>query len=336
MKLRTKEAQEYWQTFLVSVHKKYGIKDLGEPKWCLGLNIKITNDLIQVTQATMLQKSLEKLQLQDKNEYPPVHYPQKEKSKKDAENEESSSEELQEEKVPEDEHDYFRRLIGTLIYFSIMTRPDIAFAVNYLARRVANPTKTYIREAERVFQYLRATPNIGLTFRRNKTGQQPKLQVSAYADASFADDLSDRKSTYGYAVYLNNHLVHWTSRKQSIVALSTTQAEYIAMSEVAREVLWLNQLIQQLKFKIASPPIIYGDNIITINEINKKQTSEKAGKHISIRYHHIKDEVLQKTMRICWIESEKNIADLFTKRFGRQRFEQLRQLCFRDHGMPGD
>jgi len=333
---QTKEAQEYWQTFLVSVHKKYGIKDLGEPKWCLGLNIKITNDLIQVTQATMLQKSLEKLQLQDKNEYPPVHYPQKEKSKKDAENEESSSEELQEEKVPEDEHDYFRRLIGTLIYFSIMTRPDIAFAVNYLARRVANPTKTYIREAERVFQYLRATPNIGLTFRRNKTGQQPKLQVSAYADASFADDLSDRKSTYGYAVYLNNHLVHWTSRKQSIVALSTTQAEYIAMSEVAREVLWLNQLIQQLKFKIASPPIIYGDNIITINEINKKQTSEKAGKHISIRYHHIKDEVLQKTMRICWIESEKNIADLFTKRFGRQRFEQLRQLCFRDHGMPGD
>ena len=213
-----------------------------------------------------------------------------------------------------------------------MTRPDIAFSVNYLARRVAQPTKTNIREAERVFQYLKATPTTGLIFRKNRTGQVPKLQVSAYADASFADDLSDRKSTYGYAIYLNNHLVHWAARKQSIVSLSTTQAEYIAMSEVAREVLWLNQLIHHMQFRIAAPPILLGDNTITIGEINKKQTSEKAGKHISIRFHHIKDEVKRKSIEIRWIESERNIADLFTKRFGRQRFEQLKKLCFREEG----
>jgi len=139
-------------------------------------------------------------------------------------------------------------------------------------------------------------------------------------------------NAYGYAVYLNNHLVQWAARKQSIVSLSTTQAEYVAMSEVAREVLWLNQLLLCLKFPVSAPPIIFGDNQITIGEINKRQMSEKAGKHISIRYHHIKDEAERKTVQLLWIESEKNVADLFTKRFGRQRFEVLRRLCFRDEG----
>jgi hypothetical protein len=191
----------------------------------------------------------------------------------------------------------------------------------------------HIKEAERVFQYLKATPSVGLTFRKNKKKEIPKFHISAFADASFADDVADRKSTYGYAVYLNDHLIHWAARKQSIVSLSTTQAEYVAMSEVAREVLWLNQLLVCLKFPvIAAPPIIFGDNQITIGEINKRQISEKAGKHISIRYHHIKDEVQRKTVEIRWIESEKNVADLFTKRFGRQRFEQLRQLCYHEEG----
>jgi hypothetical protein len=192
--------------------------------------------------------------------------------------------------------------------------------------------KRNIAEAERVFQYLKATPSIGLTFRKNKTGQTRTIhwQISAFADASFADDLIDRKSSYGYAIYLNDHLIHWTARKQSIVALSTTQAEYIAMSEVAREVSWLNQLMKQLHFDVSSPPIIQGDNRITIDEIKKKQISEKAGKHLHIRYHHVKDEAQQKRIEIRWIESEKNVADIFTKRFGRQRFEQLRRLLFRE------
>lgn len=131
----------------------------------------------------------------------------------------------------------YRRLIGNLLYISQHTRPDITYGVNYLSRFQNNPTEEHYAGVKRIIRYLAGTPNYGLLFTRDNNED-----LYGYADASWGEDIEDRKSTTGYCFMVCGKIIQWRSCKQSIVAMSSCEAEYISLSETVREGRYIQSL----------------------------------------------------------------------------------------------
>jgi hypothetical protein len=192
------------------------------------------------------------------------------------------------------------------MYAAIVSRPDIAHAVNKLARYSSNPSQAHWNLAKRVLQFLYNMRNQCLLL----GGKEPKPY--AYADADFPGDNEDRKSTGGYAVFLGNSAISWSSKKQTTVALSSTEAEYVILSEATREVLWIRRFLQELGLEFNKPTTIYQDNLGTqAFALNSK--SPQRMKHIEVKYHFIISQIKDKSMDIVHMPTAQKTADIFTK-----------------------
>ena len=134
----------------------------------------------------------------------------------------------------------FQRLVGRLIYLS-HTRPDIAYAVSVISQYMHDPRESHMKRAFRVLRYLKGCPGRGLLFSQHNT-----FQVEGFTDADWAGSLDDRRSTSGYYTYVGGNLVIWRSKKQSVVARSSAEAEYRAMALGICELLWLQKLLKEL------------------------------------------------------------------------------------------
>ena len=183
--------------------------------------------------------------------------------------------------------------MGTLLYAAISTRPDIAFAVNQLTQHMQAPTVRDAQACDRVFRYLAGTKNLGLLFGRNARAER-SCAVSAYADADWGNDKTDRKSVTGWIAMINGDPVSWASKKQKVVAQSTCEAELYAEAAAINETKWLSGLLQELGLSRAEAPLIYGDNQ-SAQELSKNDIKSERTKHIDIKYHFIHDEVKQRT-----------------------------------------
>lgn len=220
----------------------------------------------------------------------------------------------------------YQQGVGTLLYLSNNTRPDLSFAVSKLAQKNQCPTVSDWNNFKHVLRYLVTTKHYKLVYR--KSGEA----IQVYCDADFAGDISDRKSRCGYVIKLACCPVSWFSKKQNCVALSTVESEYIAMCEVAKEVLWLKQLLLELgqnKF-IESPCIVNCDNQGAIGMSKKiDENMSERSKHISVRYHFCKELQSEGVVKFVYVESSNNIADIFTKALGDEETEFFcRQLGF--------
>ncbi len=138
---------------------------------------------------------------------------------------------------------------------STRARPDIGYSVSSAARFSAKPTKENWTAVKRIFRYLNGTVNLGLVYSKDK-----EQECQGYSDADWAGDLGDRKSTSGYIFKLSGGAISWRSKKQSCVALSTAEAEYIALASAAQESVWLQELLTSLKETKIKPTTIYEDN----------------------------------------------------------------------------
>lgn len=127
----------------------------------------------------------------------------------------------------------YREAIGSLLYLSTKTRPDLSYAVGYCSRHVENPSEKDLKNLKQIFRYLQGTRNIGICYKQNS-----EEDLIAYCDADYAGDTEDRKSTSGYVIYFCGGPVSWRSRKQPIVATSSTEAEYISAAECCRELIY--------------------------------------------------------------------------------------------------
>lgn len=202
----------------------------------------------------------------------------------------------------------YKELVGSLLYISTNTRPDITFAVSYLSRFLDKPTQELWTAGKRVLRYLKETQDQGLLYKRK--GNYTELQ--AYSDADWAADKTDRKSTSGCVIFQGANLVTWFSRKQSCTALSTAEAEYIAAAHAVSELIHVKGLLSEfLNHKIVSSHIFI-DNQSTIKLI-QNQVNTKASKHIAIKYHYIKDIINKKIVSISYVPTDENISDIFTK-----------------------
>ena len=203
---------------------------------------------------------------------------------------------------------------------STRTRPDIAFAVGNAARYCSQPSQTHWSAVKRILRYLNGTTALGLLYRPNDS-----RELCGYSDADWAGDSSDRKSTSGYVFMMSGSAVSWRSKKQSCVALSTAEAEYMALSSATQEGMWMRQLFASLvnEYKLSEPTTIYEDNQSTIC-MAKNNQSHGRSKHIDIKYHFVREQVEQQSIKLIYCKSEEMTADILTKGLLNYQFKKLR------------
>lgn len=212
----------------------------------------------------------------------------------------------------------FQRLVGSLLYLSICSRPDISYAALALSQFNSNPTRSHLLAAKGVLRYLASTVDYALEFpaptESLPQSVTPHIHACALSDADWASDSSDRKSISGYAFYFYGSLVSWSSTKQKSIAASSTESEYYALSHATREALWIRLFMTINGFPIPRPFPFLGDNQSTITIANDpSHVNSKRTKHIDVRYHFFREQITDGTLITVWVPTTDMIADIFTK-----------------------
>nr|GFA52144.1 copia protein [Tanacetum cinerariifolium] len=207
----------------------------------------------------------------------------------------------------------FRNMVGSLMYLTA-SRPDLVFVVFMCARYQAKPTKKHIEALKQVFRYLKRTINWGLWYPKDTV-----MALTAYADADHASCQDTRRSTSGSAQFLGDNLVSWSSKKQKSIAISTTEAEYIAMSGCCAQILWMRSQLTDYVFDFNKIPL-YCDNRSAI-ALCCNNVQHSRSKHIDICHHFIREQVERGVVEIYFVTTDYQLADIFTKALPRQRFE---------------
>ncbi|KAG6578252.1 Integrase catalytic core protein [Phytophthora cinnamomi] len=214
----------------------------------------------------------------------------------------------------------FREAVGALMHLMTSTRPDIAFAVGYVSRFMENPQVEHWIAVKRIFRYLQGTKSHGIRFSPGKD-----IDFQGYSDADWAGDLSDRKSTSGYLFQVAGGPISWGSKKQSSVSLSTSEAEYIALSLAIQEGKWVHKLLCEILVAAGgvTPELkIFEDNQSCI-KMTKNPVNHGRAKHIDIKYHHIRDEVKRGEVIVEYCETATMLADIMTKGLAGPRHKDL-------------
>ncbi|GJV18009.1 copia protein [Tanacetum coccineum] len=203
--------------------------------------------------------------------------------------------------------------IGSLMYLTA-SRPDLVFVVCMCARYQSKPTKRHLEAVKWVFRYLQGTINMGLWYPKDTA-----MALTAYADADHAGCQDTRRSTSGSAQFLGDKLVSWSSKKQTSTSISSTEAEYIAMSGCCAQILWMRSQLSDYGFAYNHIPL-YCDNKSAI-ALCCNNVQHSRSKHIDIRHHFIREQVEKGVVELYFVRTEYQLADIFTKALPRERFE---------------
>ena len=209
----------------------------------------------------------------------------------------------------------YRGMIGTLLYLTA-SRPDIMYSTCLCARYQAEPKESHLIAVKRIFRYLKGTPNLGLWYPRDSG-----FDLIGYSDSDFAGCKIDRKSTTGGCQLIGGKLISWTSKKQNSVSISTTEAEYVAAGSCCAQILWMRNQLADYDLQLSKVPI-YCDSTSAIAIANNPVLHSKT-KHIEIRYHFIRDHVMNGEVELHFIPTEFQLADIFTKPLDESRFNML-------------
>ena len=289
---------------------RFEMKDLGRLHYCLGIEILWRNDgTCSFNQSKYIENVLERFSMKDCK---PVSTPINSGTKLTKEMSPTTAEEISEMNVIP-----YRSAVGSLIYLVTGTRPDIAVAVGEVAKYSNNPGKQHWMAVKRILRYLKETVNLGINCDPDST------ELVGYSDADWAGDLDTRRSTTGYLFKFGNVPICWKSKRQPTVALSTAEAEYMALSMAVQTVIWIRKLLKDFYIASENPTIIYEDNqgciAMAKNPVNHERT-----KHIDIRYNFVREKVEDKTIVVKYLETGEMLADILTKGLPR---EQHRKLC---------
>lgn len=211
----------------------------------------------------------------------------------------------------------FREAVGCLQYLSVATRPDIAFAVALVSRALCKPTTDDWKRVKRIYRYLRGTSDVGLLYRSNV-----QTTFSVFSDADHAGDEKTRRSTSGMVSINSCAAITWWSRLQHSVAISSTEAEYVAASEAANELVWLKLLFKEL-IEYDGTPSMYVDNQSAIKLAQNPQHHRRS-KHIDVRFHSIREKVERGVLKLEYVPSSEQTADILTKPLTSVVFMNLR------------
>jgi hypothetical protein len=287
--------------------KRFDMKDLGEIHYCLG--IQVIRDrkkrTIQLGQAKYIENVLKRFRMEDCK---PIGTPLDTNSKLTKAMAPKSDAEIEEmQSIP------YQSAVGSLMYAMLGTRPDIAYVVGALSQYCSNPGPAHWNAIKRVFRYLKGTINYTLRYEGNN-----KDRLVGFCDADWAGNVDDRRSTTGCAFIIAGGAVSWNSKKQATVALSSTEAEYMAATQATKEAIWLRKILTDLGYTQDQPTVIYGDNQSCI-ALTKNPTYHARTKHIDIQHHFVREKVEDGTIKLVFCGTEDMAADVLTKGLSRDK-----------------
>jgi len=281
----------------------------------MGISQNPEDNSIKLFQTAYIDSLLKKHGLQDAN---PVSTPLDPNIKLDLNPNESSDPEMQGE-ISEGVSTGYATLIGSLMYLAIGTRPDIAYSIQCLAQFTQNPKPVHWTAVKRIFRYLKGTRTLGITY--DGSNELNTNELNIYCDADWASD-SDRKSISGYVITLAGGAVAWSSKKQSTVALSTAEAEYVAATHCAKQVIWHRSLLNEAEMPPPSTSTIFSDNQAAVSIAHHPEHHART-KHINIAHHFLRDLVQNGTLDLVYINTGYNLADIFTKSLSKAIHQDL-------------
>jgi hypothetical protein len=217
-------------------------------------------------------------------------------------------------------------LVGSLMYTSTSVRPDITYATHSVSRFMSKYSKEHINAAKRILRYLIDKTAYGLIYKSNINDSSTtsindlQLNIEAYSDADLAT--APNKSTSGYVIMINDCVVSWAAKKQTIIATSTAYAEIIANYDTICELNWITDFISELNINYVKPVVLYCDNQAAV-EFSKHDTNHSRSKHIAIKYYYVKEQVDQGVVTLRWISTKDQIADIFTKALTKNQHQLL-------------
>ncbi|XP_062703556.1 uncharacterized protein LOC134286011 [Aedes albopictus] len=213
-------------------------------------------------------------------------------------------------------HDYMS-LIGGLLYVAVHTRPDISVSVSILAQKSSCPNAQDWTEAKRILRYLNATSNHKLQLGASSEGLQ------MFVDADWAGNARDRKLNSGMILRFGGGPISWCSRKQTCVALSSTEAEFVALAEGCQELVWTKRLLEEIGEATKESVSVFEDNQSCIKLVESDRI-ERRSKHIDTKFFFVRDLQEKDEIRLQYCPKETMLADLMTKPLQRVRLERLR------------
>lgn len=316
--IATSDSKEALESTRIKIGRHFELKDLGGAKQYLGIDIERIDGEIFISQKTYINSIVEEAGLENAKEskFPlDTGYFKAEET--------ATQEQL---KLLESNSEY-RKLIGMMLYLVINTRPDVAASIAILSKRVEHPRVLDLCELRRVIRYVKGTRDLKLRL-NDKHNKEEKL--IAFADANWAEDRSDRKSTSGHYCSLNGGTISWFSRKQHVIALSSCEAEYVALAETCKEVTWIREVTKEFDIKTMEATTVYTDNQSCIAMVINKKHSNKT-KHVDVKYHYVRDEAERGRITLRYVPSEHNVADLMTKPLAGIKIEALRKCAGLEH-----
>ena len=289
------------------LNKRFEMKDLGEAKVCIGLEIQRdrATKTLSLTQAKYASNVLDRFRMSTCN---PCLTPM----------EQVRATSISDVHDPETNAPY-REAVGCLMYLMVGTRPDLAYAIGKLSQHSANPCQSHWSAVKRVMRYVQGTRNLGIFF--NNKSNPPELL--GFSDADWAGCQDSRKSTSGYVFKFCGGAISWSSRKQTVVATSTCEAEYIALSEACKEATWLRQVVADVLGHDCDPTITMGcDNAGTISFAHNESINRR-NKHVDVKYHYVRDAIKKSIVSLRHCPTSAMPADILTKALGRILFQRF-------------
>jgi hypothetical protein len=289
--------------------KRFEISDLGQIRWLLGFEVKYdkTARTLSLSQRAYIDTLVERFGLENGNTVTTPLEPGTTLSTDQSPSTTNHSDEMR--NIP------YHELVGSLAWAALGTRPDIAFSTSTLAQFTQNPGKPHWQAAKRVLRYLKGTRDLRLHL------VDPNEGMLAYTDADWGSQ-PHRHSISGHVPSLAGMPVAWGSKKQNIVALSSTEAEYVAVTNSLKDVIWLRNLLSEIRAPITSPTVILCDNqgAITLTQSNKFHPRTK---HIDIRFHFIREAVENGQVTLSYCPTNAMVADILTKALPRTKVEKF-------------
>lgn len=290
--------------FKSSMQKEFEMTDMGKMKFFLGVEVHQSEFGIHICQKKYAKEVLERFNMGScnsvKNPIVPGTIVSKEGNKRaDA--------------------TLYKQLVGCLMYLTV-TRPDLMFVVCLISRFMSDPKEEHMLIAKGVLRYIKGTQYFGVFY-----GRSSKINLLGYTDSDYARDVDDRKSTSGYVFLLNGTAVCWSSRKQDIVTLSSTEAEYVAATSSACHCVWLKGMLQELGAISGECIDIMCDNSSTI-KLSKNPVMHRRTKHIDVRFHYLRNLCNEEVIKLVFVGTNDQIADIMTKPIKLDQFVKLRNL----------
>jgi len=212
---------------------------------------------------------------------------------------------------------HFKQMVGSLMYLTA-TRSYMMFAVSLISRYMENPTELHLQVAKRVLRYLKGTLDFGIFYKKGGNNE-----LVAFTNSDYAGDLRDRKSTSGYVFLLSSGTISWQSKKQLVVSLSTTEAEFIDATSCACQTVWLKRVLEKLGLNQDKTTIIHCDSSSAI-KLSKNPVMHGRSKHIDVRFHFLRELTKAGTVELVYCNTQDQLADIMTKPFKLDAFLKLR------------